>query len=352
MRKLSLRTVGKLLGISHQTALQILVRNGRPRRSISEARMIYSKTNFSGAPAEQARHIGFVEDCGVRHLGKQIRIETGSTHPAFLQLFRQNYGKHSHVGMYSSYNKQFALYKWQVYVDLNSSFEFLPEYKKNPLKFLHTFVYENRQIYVYLGSLTDAEGQVGITLSNGHPRAVLAIYNNNRSLLEWTQETIGGHIYPVRSIYTLQLHGEAAAEALRKLHLTHAEKVAARDLILHYADNGGIGMEALMAYKTLRRRVDEDVRLCTLQARLDWITRHGKPHKDDPDHTFPTELPLSSSFFYSCFFLVLCQWWRWSCFRLSLRRRRLLHQVPLPCLFQVDLFLRLRVSRRQSHHLS
>jgi len=76
----------------------------------------------------------------------------------------------------------------------------------------------------------------------------------------------------------------------------HEEKTAARGLVLYYADKGGFGQEALTVYAMLRRKIDEEVRLCTLQARLEFISRHGRPHKDDPDQTIPKNSVLSPSF--------------------------------------------------------
>lgn len=85
--------------------------------------------------------------------------------------------------------------------------------------------------------------------------------------------------------HQLVVRGEEAVEALRILPIAHAEKVASKELILHHADGGSIGMEALSAYRDLRRRIDEEVRLYTMQARLEWIRRHGKPHQYDSDQT-------------------------------------------------------------------
>lgn len=87
--------------------------------------------------------------------------------------------------------------------------------------------------------------------------------------------------------YQLRLRYYQALDVLTRITIVHEEKAAAKKLILHYANNGGIGLEALMDYRRLRRRIDDEVLLCTMQARLEYIRRKGKPHKDDRDQTIP-----------------------------------------------------------------
>lgn len=283
---LSLDRVGRQLGISRTSVWSILVRNNVPRRSISEACMKYPKRNFASSVELLARFVGFIEDCGARHHGKQIEVQTGTTHLAMIRLFKDTFGEYGHVGMYPVYNRGQSLYQWQLYVELNPSFEFVAEYKVNPMKFLRTIT-ENGCEIVLIASLIDTEGHVGIVGNEGHPRAVLVVTNDSRGLLEWTQRTLGGDIYPSNGGNNLQLYRESAVEALRRLPIMHEEKAAAKKLILHYADNGGIGTESLRAYRKLRRRIDAEVRLCTMQARLEYIRRKGKPHEDDLDQSIP-----------------------------------------------------------------
>lgn len=245
----------------------------------------YSKTDFSGDPAEQMRIIGFIEDCGARYNGNQILVQTSTTHPAQIRLFNDIFGKYGHVNRTPVYNKRDSKYQWQLQILLrNPSFEFLIEYKENPVKFLADKARDGYET-VHIGSFTDAEGWVGIQFNKGHPRATVVIANNNRQLLEWTRKTLGGTIYPCNHGFQLVLRGEQAVYALRKLPITHEEKVPAKELILQCADNGGIGLEALTAYEELRRNIDEEVQLCTTQARLEFIRRHGRPHQYDPDQT-------------------------------------------------------------------
>lgn len=115
----------------------------------------------------------------------------------------------------------------------------------------------------------------------------VAYYINNRQLLEWAQKSIGVSIGIDHDSYQLVLRGKGAVEAIRKLPLMHEEKVAAKKLILRRYDNGGIGLEALRDYREHRRRIIEEVRLCTLQARLEFIRKHSRPHRYDPDQTIP-----------------------------------------------------------------
>lgn len=281
--------MAKRLGIDYKTAWLILVRNDVQRRSRGRPEK-YPKTDFRGDLAEQARMCGFINDCGAVYNGKQICVSTATTHPAQVKEFNDIFVEYGHIGWTPRFNKQFSLYYWQVYVYLRRpSFDFLVEYKKNQLKFLRAQISKNGTIYVYIGSLTDAEGCVGIHESHGYPIPVLGIANNNRQILEWTQGILGGGIGSNSEDNTLQLrlYGEQAVEALRKLPLTHEEKVAAKRLILRHYDDGGIELEALREYQELRRRIDDEVRLCRLEARLEWIRRHGRPRPDDPDQSIP-----------------------------------------------------------------
>lgn len=284
----SLRKVGQELGISYETVRCVLIRNDEPRRIVGGPEK-YPKTDFSGDPAEQTRLVGFVVgDCSVSNHGKQIQVQAGSTHPAQLKLFDGHFERHGHVGTTPFYNKLHSLYEWQRTIILNDSFEFLIEYKENPMKFLCKIA-ENGYEHFYNGSLTDTEGWVGIGIDRGKARVVLSISNNNKQLLEFTKRTLGGHVSRIGTGYQLRLYRQEAVEAIRKLPIMHDEKAASKELILRHYDNGDIGLQALREYRELRHRIDEEVRLCTLQARVEWIRRHGRPHKDDPDQTIPPD---------------------------------------------------------------
>lgn len=202
-------------------------------------------------------------------------------------MFNEHFGNYVHVNETSGYNRQLNLYHWNVYVYLNPTFDFLPEHKKNPVKFLSEITEDDCEI-VRIASFTDAEGWVGIESNKGRPAVILYISNNSRQLLELTQRTIGGNINQDHGGYKLVLRGDEAVEVIRELPIRHEEKVAAKELILRHYDNRGIRIEALTEYRELRRKIDEEVRLCTMQARLEWIVRHGKPHRDDSDQTIPT----------------------------------------------------------------
>lgn len=218
-----------------------------------------------------------------------------------IKLFHDNLRIYGHPNMTPSYNSATSKYTWHLSVLLNDSFSFLLEYKRNRVKFLRKISKDGHE-YAHLGSQTDAEGHVGIEDANGYTLPALIITNNDRQLLEWDRLILGGKIVPNGSGYNLQLRGEKAVEAIRTLPIMHTEKVAAKNVILRHYDSGGIGTEALREYRDLRRRVGDEVRSCTFQARLEWIRRHGRPHPQDPDQMVPEELalsPLSFLFTYS-----------------------------------------------------
>lgn len=95
-QKLSLRRVGKQLGICDASVRNILIRNNESRRSTSEANMKYPKKDFSGDPKEQARIVGFLDDCDARYHRRQIHVHTSTTHPAQMKLFDGLFGGRAH----------------------------------------------------------------------------------------------------------------------------------------------------------------------------------------------------------------------------------------------------------------
>ncbi|MDH5704163.1 MAG: hypothetical protein OEY99_08095 [Aigarchaeota archaeon] len=201
-----------------------------------------------------------------------------------MRLFYDIFGRYGRVAKTPSYDKTTSQYQWSIHALLNSSFDFFLGYKKNPKKFLSVIAKVGKE-YDYVGGFADAESCVGVYDNNGYPRTHIQIGNNNRKLLEWMQGIIGGSVHRNGDCYLLQMWGREAIEALRKIPVTHAEKVAAKQLILGYADNGRVGLEALGAYRALRRKIDAEVLRSISEAQLEWIRRHGRPHPRDPDQT-------------------------------------------------------------------
>lgn len=261
--------------------------------------MRYAKTNFSCDPEEQARIVSFSEDCAVSRHYNQLQVSTSSAHPAQHRLTEATFGKYGHVARTSTFNETQLQYQWQSWVLLNHTFDFILDYKKHRLKFLREIA-GNGYEFVRIASLTDTEGWVGISNHlNVYQQANLTIANSDRPLLAWTRKTLGGTLYRSNRVYLLHLARKEAIEALLKLSLCHEERVAAKELILRHHNNGGIRLPALREYKALRRKIDEEVQLCSMQARLDWITRHGRPHPLDPDQTIPRDSTLSPSLYLS-----------------------------------------------------
>lgn len=252
--------------------------------------------DFSGDLAEQTRIIVFMEDCSASYHHKQIRVQTGTAHPAMIRLSEENYGHYGHMGKTPVYLKALSYYQWILWIDLNVSFKFLVEYKKNRMRFLRK-ISESGYEYVGIASLTDTEGSVFIDANGGYPRAVLSIANNDKQILEWSQAKIGGGISRYQEGYKLRLYRKEAVEALRRLPLMHEEKTAAKELILRHFAKEGIGWDALEEYQELRRRVNEEVQLCRTQARLEYIRRHRRTHPYDPNQTTPKNLALSLPLF-------------------------------------------------------
>lgn len=236
-QELSIRKVAGLLGISYQSARNILIRNNVKRRSVGGHEK-YLKTDFSGDLSEQARILGFTEDCAAKRVYRQLELRTSSTHPSQIELFYDIFRLYGHVGRTTNYNSRHSLYQWQTWVYLNPTFYFVIEYKNDRVRFLSEIT-KSTHFYDYVAGLTDSEGHVGIHDINGHPTIILSIGNKYRPLLEWTRGIVGGAIYANENCYQLVLRDEEATEALQRLPICHEEKVAAKELILYYANNRG-----------------------------------------------------------------------------------------------------------------
>lgn len=289
IQRLAPLKVGEELGIGEGTVRRILARKNVQMRTKSEAMTRFPKKNFSNSPEETAAMVATVEDCAVGRHFNLIRIRTSSTHLPIIDMFTLVFGNYGHIHVWPRYHNRTGAfpYAWTVDVLLNSSFEFLLDYNRDPVIYLEENL-DPKHYMVYDAYLLCSEGSIQICVQkNFYFYPLFTIANNNRRLLEWEQNRLGGFSTDYNGAHNLVIFGNDAVEILRRLHLVHEEKIAARQLVLYYADSGGFTLESLEAYRSLRRRIDEEVRLWTWQARLEYVRRKGKPHPKDPDQTVP-----------------------------------------------------------------
>jgi transposase len=144
-------------------------------RALSEATMKYPKRPFKGSLEEKAYLLGFA--CGdlyVRRHYRQIRVETCSTHLAFLELFYELFRHYGHVHRYPVIDK-LTWYSWHIRCDLDESFNFLLKREAIPEWILDSEKY----FHYYLAGLFDAEGSISIKCNQGRIKRCLTVASFN-----------------------------------------------------------------------------------------------------------------------------------------------------------------------------
>ncbi|MBI2649334.1 MAG: LAGLIDADG family homing endonuclease [Thaumarchaeota archaeon] len=125
----------------------------------------HPKTPFSGDLKEKAYLLGFAQgDLYVTRHGRAIRVKTGTTHPALMELFATS--------------TPWTEYEWSLTSDLDTSFDFLHDkYSSIPKSVPRDF-----GTYLhYLAGIFDSEGSIYM---NSHSWFEIAIANTDKEMLE------------------------------------------------------------------------------------------------------------------------------------------------------------------------
>jgi hypothetical protein len=197
----------------------------------------FEKFSFDGTEEDQAYLLGFVRgDLGVSRHGRAIRVKTGSTHPAMIDLVLSLFKPYGPVRVYPRFSKLVG-YEWTIEAELDSTFEFLLSQKLiPPAKDAHRKV-----VLHYLAGLFDAEGSVWLrTIRSFAPR--LSVANKDTSMLDWIERQLTGlEVYWHRSrpdkngICQTQIWRNAdILKLLRAMPLRHPEKKAKTRLLLGF----------------------------------------------------------------------------------------------------------------------
>lgn len=201
-KKISSWNIGKMLKIPRSTIYRKLRKFKIVIRDISEAHIVYRKSNFSGDLIEKAYLIGFrIGDLGVRKQYKKshiICVATGSTIKEQIDLFKILFEKYGHV-----WSKQAKNNKFNVQVNLNESFDFLlskefPDWVEN----------KKETFFSFLAGFSDAEG----CISKSKGKDYYSLGNYDKPLLIKIQDNIHRYGITCRGLYTDKRKGTVNSE--------------------------------------------------------------------------------------------------------------------------------------------
>jgi intein-encoded DNA endonuclease-like protein len=141
----------------------------------------HPKTPFSGDPLDRAYIMGFARgDFWVTTHGRAIRVRAGSTHPAFIHLFRELFESHGPVYLYPK-EAELTGFEWSMDADLDQSFRFLLD--RDSGTFQETMS-EKTTFLSYFAGFFDAEGSVYYHKKGDGGAFELSIANMDLPLLE------------------------------------------------------------------------------------------------------------------------------------------------------------------------
>jgi len=191
---MSLSEIGRRLGTSGSWVLLLMKKYEIPRRTTSEARIVYPKTPFSGNPIERAYLIGLrTGDLYSARNGNQVRINTSTTHPSMWELISSSLGRYGRISKTSSRLR--AGFQWSVYGYLDKSFEFL---LPKPIRIPSEILVDGVLFLSFLSGYADAEGNFRIFRDEHRVGVSLRINSEDEGILRDIRSALssmGYHVY-------------------------------------------------------------------------------------------------------------------------------------------------------------
>lgn len=182
-KRMTLNQVAKKLGIKHlSTVHEMMIKYGISRRSISEVKTKHPRKPFSGNLTEKAYILGLrTGDLAVYKNFHRIIVNTGTTHPALINAFKQIFGKYSHVYVYIHKDKR-NVREWRVQCALDLSFDFLIE----KIQEIPNWIMENNNYFFsFLAGYADAEGSFDIYENTDNTISFhFAVASNDKGILQ------------------------------------------------------------------------------------------------------------------------------------------------------------------------
>jgi hypothetical protein len=292
-QRLSLAEIAEITGWTYVSVLYRMEKYGIERRSVSEASMIYPKTPFSGDLVQMACYYGLVEgDVSARANGRQIHVSTGTTHPSMIELFRDEFGKDKHVGLYPNWGEG-RPYGWRVDANMHPSYSFLLD-KQKEKEFFEQTAGNEKLLLAFTARLVDCEGTLEMRNKYGCISRRLIICMENKDLLTYLQKNLAKYGYHS----TLHIEAKKGTEKtygicsedfqrlvffrqdevlrlVEKLPLKHYEKVRRKKLMLAFKDHTRWN-DIEPHIKTLREQLKKERDQCVEEAKKAWIKKHGE----------------------------------------------------------------------------
>lgn len=165
---------------------------GIPSRTMSEAKTIYPKQDFSGNLVEKAYLIGFrLGDLNVYRNYDSVCVQTSTTINEQVKLLKEIFEKYSNVNV-----KKYSDGAFHIQVRLNKTFEFLVTKDDN----IENWILESDKYFIaFLAGYTDAEGNIQ-TFKN---RLRIRIRSCDKNLLYLAHQKLNE--MGIYSIYRLEL---------------------------------------------------------------------------------------------------------------------------------------------------
>lgn len=275
-KKMKPREIAKLYGIKNErTIRKKMEKFGIVRRTLSEAMTTKLKLPFTGDLVEKAYLLGLrTGDFHAKWMKLCIRVQTSTTHPALYELLRRSFGKYGEPRKYLYKNAQHGP-EWFIYVDLNSSFDFLVN---KPDYIPEWILNDNDSFFAFLTAYSDCESYWNITNShNKYLRSSFNISTCDKHILEdiknklfslgyfpliylkgeqGTNRGYGKYNYDLYNI-TLNRKTEVTQIIAQLIRFSkHDEKIDKMHFILNYQDS--LLSECSSAWLTIKRKINEE----------------------------------------------------------------------------------------------
>lgn len=178
----SLRIAEKLGGVSARTVRKKLKNFGIRTRSISEALTKKFKKSFANNLNDKAYFLGLrAGDFYAKWARKSIRVQTTTTHLAQIGLLKNAFKNYGEIRTYLIKNKT-RENEWFIYVDLDSSFNFLIS---KPKKIPSWLLKNKKYFFQFLAAYMDCEGSWKILKSHQkHTRFIFKIRTGDSKILK------------------------------------------------------------------------------------------------------------------------------------------------------------------------
>jgi len=185
----------------------------------------HHRTQFNGSDSDREYLLGFVwGDCAAERHGRGVRIKTGTTHPEFVNLFKELFEAHGNLRSYPKRAKVTPA-EMNLEIDIDGSFEFL--LMKKAIGHLPDLT-NSGTVLAFVAGFFDAEGCITFHRKGAYSDFEVQMSNSNGELLAKIQaalEELGYHPTLYRSVDDDPQVGHKTESVMWKLALYRHEEV-------------------------------------------------------------------------------------------------------------------------------